>query len=66
VTATTVTGSGVGTITTSPVRFTANANAVLTQFDPANPGTATIAVGLPSGFDRPSDRQQITATVNAP
>jgi hypothetical protein len=66
VTATTVTGSGVGSITTSPVRFTANANAVLTQFDPANPGTATIAVGLPSGFDRPSDRQQITATVNAP
>ncbi len=64
VTATTLTGSGVGTITTSPVSFTANTNAVVTQFDPAAVGTAAITVGLPTGFDRPSDRQQITVTVN--
>lgn len=64
VTATTLTGSGVGTITTSPLSFTANVNAVVTQFDPAAVGTATIMVGLPTGFNLPSDRQQITATVN--
>jgi hypothetical protein len=64
VTATTLTGSGVGTITTSPVVFNANTNFVNTQFDPAAAGTASIAAGLPTGFDRPSDRQQITATVN--
>jgi hypothetical protein len=64
VTATTLTGSGVGTITTSPVVFNANTNAITTQFDPAAAGTAAVAVGLPTGFDRPSDRQQITVTVN--
>jgi hypothetical protein len=64
VTATTLTGSGVGTITTSPVVFNANTNSVITQFDPAAAGTAAITVGLPTGFDRPSDRQQIMVTVN--
>ena len=44
--------------------FNANTNSIITQFDPAAVGTAAITVGVPTGFDRPSDRQQITVTVN--
>jgi len=35
------------------------------QFDPLAAGTATISLRTtPPGFSTPSDRQQITATVN--
>ncbi len=65
VTATDLTGGpGVGTITTSPVSFNGNVSAVNTQFDPAVAGTSRISVGVPAGFDTPSNSREITATVN--
>ena len=57
-------GPGVGTITTSPVTFTGPQNLRTTQFDPAVAGTSLISVGVPPGFDTPSNNCQITATVN--
>jgi hypothetical protein len=55
---------GVGTITTSPVTLGSGSATVNTQFDPAAVGTAQITVGVPAGFDTPSNVRQITATVN--
>ncbi|HTO10691.1 MAG TPA: hypothetical protein VMQ51_03905, partial [Candidatus Binatia bacterium] len=54
----------VGTITTSPLTFPAGVSTVNTQFDPVAVGTSQITVGVPSGFDTPSNFQQITVTVN--
>jgi hypothetical protein len=54
----------IGTITTSPLVFSAGVNSMTTQFDPEAEGTSTISVGTPAGFDTPSNRQEITATVN--
>ncbi len=64
VTAVAQSGSGVGTITTSPLVFSGNQSALSTQFDPAAAGTSLISVGLPTGFNPPSNFRQITATVN--
>jgi hypothetical protein len=64
VTAVDQTGTGVGTITTSPALFTGNTNLVTTQFDPAAVGTSLITVGVPAGFQTPSNFRSITATVN--
>jgi hypothetical protein len=64
VTAATQTGSNVGTITTSPVRFTGNQSALNTQFDPNAVGTSLLTVGVPSGFNTSSNLRQITVTVN--
>jgi len=66
VTAVDQSGSGVGVITVSPLAFTANQSAQITAFDPVNVGTSLISVGVPSGFARPSNFRQITATVTAP
>ena len=61
-------GPAVGTIAKSPVTFGANVSTVFApntaEFDPAVAGVATITVGVPTGFDTPSNRRQITATVN--
>jgi hypothetical protein len=57
-------GTGVGTITTSPVIFTGSQFVRFTQFDPQTAGTSLISVGTPPGFDTPSNNRQITATVN--
>ncbi|MFO1428573.1 MAG: PKD domain-containing protein [Candidatus Competibacteraceae bacterium] len=56
----------VGTITTSPVVFTGGTMSATTQFDPQTAGTTVISLTTPPGFDTPSSRQQITATVTAP
>jgi hypothetical protein len=56
----------VGTLTLSPVTLNANQSSVLTAFDPANAGTATLSVNTSAGFSTPSNYQQITATVTAP
>jgi uncharacterized repeat protein (TIGR01451 family) len=58
------TGSGVGSITTSPLSFTGNTSSAITQFDPAAAGTSLITVGIPAGFSTPSNFRSITATVN--
>jgi hypothetical protein len=57
-------GPGVGTITTSPVAFTGAQSALFTQFNPAVAGSSQITVGVPPGFDMPSNFRQITVTVN--
>jgi hypothetical protein len=58
--------TAVGTITTSPLTFTAPNLTVNTEFDPVGVGTSTISVGTPStgGFSTPNNFRQITATVN--
>ena len=56
----------VGTITTSPVTFAGGDSFKDTAFDPASTGTAVLTVGVPAGFDTPSNSRQITATVNLP
>ncbi len=55
-----------GTMTTSPIVFTANEFFDTTGFDPANAGMSTISVVAPAGFDTPSNFQSIIATVTAP
>jgi uncharacterized repeat protein (TIGR01451 family) len=57
-------GPGVGAITTTPLTFTGTESSESTAFNPAVPGTAVISVGVPPGFDTPSNARQITATVN--
>jgi hypothetical protein len=54
----------VGTITTSPVTLGSGSQTANTQFDPAAVGTTQITVGVPAGFDTPSNFRQVTATVN--
>ena len=56
--------TGVGTITVSPLPIGPNDNCENTQFDPASAGTTTISVTAPGGFETPSTRQSIIATVN--
>jgi hypothetical protein len=56
--------TNVGAITTCPLTFDGGTGYVITQFDPANPGTTTISVASPAGFDTPSNFREITATVN--
>jgi hypothetical protein len=57
-------GPGVGTITTSPLVFTGGTTSQSTLFDPAVAGTSVITVGVPTGFDTPSNFRQISVTVN--
>ena len=61
-------GPAVGTIVKSPVTFGSNIASVFSpntaEFDPAVAGVATITVGVPTGFNTPSNRRQVTATVN--
>jgi hypothetical protein len=55
----------VGTIVNSPAVFNGGDMSRTVQFDPIAAGAATISLGTtPPGFSTPSDRQQITATVN--
>ena len=54
----------VGTITASPVTFSGGDSLKDTAFDPASAGTTLLTVGVPAGFDTPSNSRQITATVN--
>lgn len=54
----------VGTITTSPLTFTGGALFLNTGFLPVGPGSATVSLTTPPGFDPPSNNTQITATVN--
>jgi len=58
----------VGTITTSPLTFQpAGDSRLLTAFDPATAGTATVSIVHPAGFTVPSNgRTSLTATVTAP
>ena len=56
--------TNVGTITTSPLPIGPNQNCQNTQFDPMNPGNTTISVTAPGGFETPSQRQSIIATVD--
>jgi hypothetical protein len=58
--------TNVGTITVSPVVFNAGAGQGLTEFDPQNVGTTTIALETPAGFSTPSNLQQIMATLTGP
>jgi hypothetical protein len=53
----------VGTITTSPVQFTGGSDFKATQFDPATPGTTTIALATPAGFSNPAQHDSRIATV---
>jgi uncharacterized repeat protein (TIGR01451 family) len=64
VTAADQTGTNVGTITTSPVRFNSNVISATTGFDPNAAGTSVVTVGVPTGFSTPSNQRQITVTVN--
>jgi hypothetical protein len=56
----------VGTITLSPLSFIAGATVLNTAFQGVAPGTSTIRVIPPAGFDVPSNFRQIMATVNPP
>ncbi len=53
-----------GVITVSPLSFGANASTLSTAFDPLAPGTTTLSVGQPTGFDRPATRRSLVVTVN--
>lgn len=54
----------VGVITASPLTFTGGGSNKTTQFDPLAAGTSTISVEVPAGWSTPSNKRQITATVN--
>jgi hypothetical protein len=58
--------ASVGTITGSPVVFTAGNSQATTQFDPVGGGTAIITAGTPAGFSTPATGASVTATVIAP
>lgn len=57
-----------GTITSSPIVFTAGSSSLSTNFQPVGAGTSVISLGTPSGFSTPTpaNTQQLTATVTAP
>ena len=57
--------TAVGTITTSPISFTANGSSSTTNFHPVGAGTSNISLATPAGFSTPTTAgsQQITATV---
>ena len=56
--------TSVGVITASPLAIGPNDNCENTAFDPLAAGTTTISVTAPGGFETPSQRQSIIATVN--
>ncbi|MCA9644537.1 MAG: hypothetical protein KC492_27790, partial [Myxococcales bacterium] len=56
----------VGTLTVNPVVFNGGDSTVNTEFAPQSPGATTLDIGVPTGFDMPSNRTQITATVQSP
>ena len=66
VTAVDSTGTGVGTITGSPVTFNGNEGVHQVFYDPASPGSSIITVVPPAGFSTPSNYRVFTVTVNAP
>ncbi len=56
----------VGTITTSPLVFTAGNNLVTTAFQPVGAGTSNLNLTTPAGYTTPANTTQIVATVTAP
>jgi hypothetical protein len=58
----------VGTITNSPLAFTANTASMTANFHPVGAGTTSLSLSTPAGFTTPTpaSTQQITATVTAP
>ncbi|AKJ04649.1 Fibronectin type III domain protein [Archangium gephyra] len=57
----------VGTIVNSPAAFSTNQSSLSTaEFDPLSAGTSTLTIDTPAGFTRPSNNQQVTATVSMP
>jgi hypothetical protein len=66
VTATDVTGTNVGSITTGTLTFTGNVFPLSTAFHPQNVGTSSVAVSVPTGFSQPSAQRVINATVTQP
>ncbi|MHB9036850.1 MAG: beta strand repeat-containing protein [Armatimonadota bacterium] len=58
----------IGTITVNPVVFNSTDGSKITYFDPGlTPGTAVISLGSSvSGFDTPTNYQQVNATVTEP
>ena len=51
-------------MTIGPLVFDPNVAAIDTEFDPLAPGSTTVTVETPPGFDPPNNRRQITATVS--
>jgi len=58
--------TAVGTITSSPLGFSANVGSAFTQFDPQSGGTTLISLSTPPGFSTPAEFNSLTATVTAP
>jgi hypothetical protein len=59
--------TGVGTLSSSSLAFSANSQYAQTNFQPVAAGTSTIALGAtPTGFSTATQDQSITATVTAP
>jgi len=56
--------TAIGTITVSPVVFSAGIASLTTQFDPAAQGSCTVSVGAVEGFSTPNSNKQINVTVN--
>lgn len=56
----------VGVAAPSSVAISANATQAYTAFDPVDVGTCILSLGTPDGFQTPSEKQQLTATVNTP
>ena len=54
----------VGTVTASPVVFNGGELFALSGFQPVSAGSCTLFLGVPAGFDPPSNNVQIPATVN--
>lgn len=61
-----VSDSCVGVVTPNPAVMLTNTPKVYTGFDPVDVGACTISLGAPDGFQTPSEKQQISATVNTP
>jgi len=53
----------VGTISTSPLMFLANASSMVATLVPKNVGTCTISVVAPAGFSIPSEHGEVAVTV---
>lgn len=58
--------TAVGAITASPLSFAPGTSYVNTTFDPLTAGTATLTVGVPTGFATAANYRTLDATVSAP
>lgn len=56
----------VGTITSSPVNFAAGSSFVTTEFDPVGPGSSSLTVTQPNGFNIPAQYTSVAANVITP